>query len=66
MAGIFTKQNMIIADEILDNYKKDLRDMVDKDYNHPSVIMYSAGNEVSEISTEKRNCPYKGAYRQAS
>ena len=41
------------ADEILDNYKKDLRDMVDKDYNHPSVIMYSAGNEVSETAQKK-------------
>ena len=28
------------ADEILENYRKDLKDMVDKDYNHPSVIMY--------------------------
>ena len=41
------------ADEILDNYKKDLKDMVDKDYNHPSVIMYSTGNEVSETAQKK-------------
>lgn len=66
MADIFTKSKYDYADEILDNYKKDLRDMVDKDYNHPSVIMYSAGNEVSETAQKKRNCPYKGAYRQAS
>ena len=41
------------ADEILDNYRKDLKDMVDKDYNHPSVIMYSTGNEVSETAQKK-------------
>jgi beta-galactosidase len=35
------------------NYKEDLKAMIDKDYNHPSVIMYSIGNEVSETS-EKR------------
>ena len=27
--------------------------MVDKDYNHPSVIMYSTGNEVSETAQER-------------
>ena len=26
--------------------------MVEKDYNHPSVILYSAGNEISEAGTE--------------
>ena len=35
------------------NYRKDLKDMVDKDYNHPSVIMYSTGNEVSETAQKK-------------
>ncbi len=34
-------------------WKQDLRDMVDKDYNHPSVIMYSTGNEVSETAQPK-------------
>ncbi len=29
-------------------WEKDLKDIVDKDYNHPSVIMYSVGNEVAE------------------
>jgi len=29
-------------------FRQDLADMIDKDYNHPSVIMYSIGNEVSE------------------
>ena len=36
-----------------DNYEKDLFDMVEKDYSHPSVIFYSTGNEVSE-TCEKR------------
>ncbi len=31
-----------------ENYLSDLKAMVDRDYNHPSVIMYSIGNEVSE------------------
>lgn len=30
------------------DYAFDLRSMVDKDYNHPSVILYSIGNEVTE------------------
>jgi len=29
-------------------WKQDLKDMVEKDYNHPCVIMYSTGNEVAE------------------
>ncbi len=31
-------------------WRRDLREMVEKDYNHPSVIMYSTGNEVSETA----------------
>ena len=27
--------------------------MVERDYNHPSVIIYSIGNEVSEVGTEE-------------
>ncbi len=34
-------------------WRQDLSDMVDKDYNHPSVIMYSIGNEVSETAQKK-------------
>lgn len=36
-----------------DNYSRDIADMVARDYNHPSVIMYSIGNEVSETGTDK-------------
>lgn len=31
-----------------DWWERDLKDIVDKDYDHPSVIMYSTGNEVAE------------------
>lgn len=31
-----------------DHYAEDLKSMVSRDYNHPSVILYSIGNEVSE------------------
>ena len=31
-------------------HEDDLRNMVDRDFNHPSVILYSIGNEVSEPS----------------
>lgn len=34
-------------------WKQDLTDMVEKDYNHPSVILYSTGNEVSETAQER-------------
>ena len=33
-----------------DWWQRDLTDMVEKDYNHPSVILYSTGNEVSETA----------------
>ncbi len=36
-----------------DWWREDLKDMVDKDYNHPSVILYSTGNEVSETAQER-------------
>ena len=34
-------------------YKDVLKSMVEKDYNHPCVIMYSVGNEVTETASEK-------------
>lgn len=39
--------------DFFEGYKSDLRSMVEKDYNHPSVIMYSIGNEVTETASEK-------------
>lgn len=41
------------AGDLPQNWREDLRDIVDKDYNHPSVIMYSIGNEVSETAQPK-------------
>ncbi len=34
-------------------WKHDLKDMVEKDYNHPSVILYSTGNEVAETGQKE-------------
>lgn len=41
------------AGDVMKWYQEDLKDMVEKDYNHPSVIMYSTGNEVSETAQKK-------------
>ena len=35
------------------NWRNDLRLLVEKDRNHPCVVMYSIGNEVSETAQEK-------------
>lgn len=35
------------------SWAKDIEHMVDADYNHPSVVLYSTGNEIFEICTEK-------------
>ena len=34
-------------------WRQDLTDMVDKDYNHPCVILYSTGNEVAETAQKR-------------
>lgn len=34
-------------------WRNDITAMVEKDFNHPSVIMYSVGNEVSETAQQK-------------
>ena len=36
-----------------ENWQDDLTTMIAKDYSHPSVILYSIGNEVSETATRK-------------
>ncbi|MDE7334590.1 MAG: DUF4982 domain-containing protein [Lachnospiraceae bacterium] len=35
------------------SWERDIAHMVEADYNHPCVIMYSTGNEIFEICTEK-------------
>lgn len=47
------KNRFDYAGAFMANYQNDLRSMVGKDYNHPSVILYSIGNEVAEPATEK-------------
>ena len=42
-----------ISRDFYGEYKNVLRGMVEKDFNHPSVIMYSVGNEVTETASEK-------------
>lgn len=41
------------AGRVEKNYKRDIKNIVDKDYNHPCVIMYSSGNEVAETSQKR-------------
>ena len=41
------------ASDWRDNYLEDLEAMVCRDFNHPSVILYSIGNEVSEPAREE-------------
>ena len=41
------------VDYFNDWWKQDLREMVEKDYNHPCVVLYSTGNEVSETAQPK-------------
>ena len=42
------KNKFDYASDFMQGYKSDLKAMVERDYNHPSVIMYSIGNEISE------------------
>ena len=39
--------------DFMTKYKEDLKAMAEKDFNHPSVIMYSIGNEVTETVEDK-------------
>ncbi len=41
------------ANEFEKHYRQDIKDMVKRDFNHPSVILYSIGNEVSEPAEKK-------------
>ncbi len=41
------------AIDFSENYKKDLTALVNRDFNHPSVILYSIANEISEPVTDK-------------
>ena len=41
------------VDYFADWWHQDLTDMVEKDYNHPCVVLYSTGNEVSETAQKR-------------
>ena len=41
------------AADFMDNYMDDIDSLVQKDHNHPCVIMYSIGNEISEPAKEE-------------
>jgi beta-galactosidase len=41
------------ADHFEEWWQRDLHDIIARDYNHPSVIMYSLGNEVSETAQKR-------------
>lgn len=47
------KNKFDYASDWRENHMQDLRAMVDRDFNHPSVIFYSIGNEVSEPAKEE-------------
>ncbi len=38
------------ADYVEKGWQTDLKNFIEKDYNHPSVVVYSLGNEVAETS----------------
>lgn len=44
----FHKNKYDYASDFRENYLSDIAALVARDYNHPSVVMYSIGNEVSE------------------
>ena len=47
------KNKFDYAGDFPENYLHDIDAMIAQDFNHPSVIMYSIGNEVSEPKDEK-------------
>ncbi|EOS38347.1 hypothetical protein C808_02548 [Lachnospiraceae bacterium M18-1] len=48
-----TKNQHDYANYFPDFWKRDVENMIEKDYNHPSVIIYSTGNEIPEAGTPR-------------
>ncbi|KAF1299244.1 hypothetical protein BAU15_00945 [Enterococcus sp. JM4C] len=47
------KNDYDYSDHFYRDWEKDVESLVNKDFNHPSVIMYSMGNEIQEAATAK-------------
>ena len=47
------KSRLDYAQEFEANWRDDVERMVSKDFNHPSVVLYSVGNEIPEIGTAR-------------
>ena len=47
------KNKFDYAVDFMDWYREDIKSLVNRDFNYPSVVMYSIGNEVSEPREEK-------------
>ncbi len=47
------KNDHDFADSFLEEWRNIADAMIAKDYNHPCVILYSVGNEIQEIGTER-------------
>jgi len=45
------KTDFDYATDFLSHWEEDIEAMVNKDFNHPSVIIYSIGNEIPEVGT---------------
>jgi beta-galactosidase len=45
------KSNFDYANDFTAHWEEDVISMVDKSYNHPSVIIYSIGNEIADTGT---------------
>lgn len=45
------KRQFDYARDFADNWERDVESIVNKDFNHPSVFMYSIGNEIREAGT---------------
>ena len=52
IAGHVLKEISITSLFFEESWKNDVSAMVETDFNHPSVILYSIGNEIPEIGTK--------------